>query len=640
MPRLNSHYRKILVLLFHASAVVSAIVLAFLLRFELLIPRVEMAHVVKACLGAMAVKLPILSLSRIDKTGWRYIGIQDLFRMLRTNLIASVAFTILMVFVVGQNFPRSVYCVDFLLCFLLVVSGPLMFRSYHDGILIKKTVGKRQNVLIYGAGAAAVTLIKELKANPILQFDVVGLLDDNRQKRSMRLLGVPVVGSGRDAARLVARYSRWRDPIELILIAMPSASSGQMRDAVANCRAAGVPFKTVPGMGELISGRVLIHQIRDVSVVDLLGRNPVHLDWTAVREFLRNKSVMVTGAGGSIGSELCRQIARFEPAQLIALDQAESDLFRIQLELKTRHQGLNLVPELADIRNFKRLDEVIQRYSVDCIFHAAAYKHVPMMEAHPLEAVRNNVLGTWNLVEAASRHGVSDFVMISSDKAVNPTNVMGLTKRIAELILASRPTPAVGAAGTKFVAVRFGNVLGSNGSVVPVFKQQIEAGGPVTVTHPDITRYFMTINEAVELVLQASTIGKGSEIFVLDMGEPVRIADLAENLIRLSGHEPGKDIEIRYVGLRPGEKLNEELKLADENILPTFHQKIKIFQGSPVRPEEIDWTIQTIEGMLARGDEVGAIRSLWMLAPEYEPDQPWRDLLEKNPQLVAAISGR
>jgi FlaA1/EpsC-like NDP-sugar epimerase len=626
MARFISRYRNVLLFLFHVVAISGAVVSAFLLRFEFLIPPSEMDHLLKACGGALLVKLPILSLAKVGRGGWRYTGIQDLHRNFWANVTASIAFTILMSVVVGRNFPRSVYCLDLLVCFLFVVSGPVLFRSYKDGILRRTYNKKQSNVLIYGAGAAAVTILKELKANPALQYKVVGLLDDDRSKRGMSLMGAPVIGTGRDLARLAVRYIRRGDPLQLVLIAMPSASGREMQDAVSNCRMAGIPFKTVPGMGELISGKVLMTQIRDVSLEDLLGRNQVHLDFSSISAFLRDKVVMVTGAGGSIGSELCRQIARFEPARLVTVDQAESDLFRIELELTGRYPNLNLHLEIADIRDKTRVDEIISKNRVEYIFHAAAYKHVPMMEAHPLEAIKNNILGTWNLVDAATRGGVSHFVMISSDKAVNPTNIMGLTKRIAELIIASRPVPEEGT-GTKFVAVRFGNVLGSNGSVIPIFKQQIAAGGPVTVTHPEIKRYFMTTNEAVELVLQASTMGKGSEIFVLDMGQPVKIADLAANMIRLSGHEPDEDIEIRFVGLRPGEKLNEELSLEAEDAMPTFHEKIKIFRGSSSSQDDLEWAIDNLRRTVEQRDDVAAIAEMWKLAPEYQPDKHWRELL-------------
>jgi FlaA1/EpsC-like NDP-sugar epimerase len=369
-------------------------------------------------------------------------------------------------------------------------------------------------------------------------------------------------------------------------------------------------------MGELLTGKVLTSQIRDVSVVDLLGREPVQLDETLIRSSIQGNSVMVTGGGGSIGSELCRQIAGFRPAQLVIFERSESDLFRVHNELMARFPGVQVVPRVGDIREYAHVAEIVRRHAVRSIFHAAAYKHVPLMETHVLEAVKNNVLGTRNVVNAALRCGVANFLMISSDKAVNPSSVMGLTKRIAELIVNGMPAPEEGSR-TKFVSVRLGNVLGSNGSVVPLFMQQIAAGGPVTVTHPEMRRYFMTIPEAVQLVLQASTMGSGSEIFVLDMGEPVRIVDLAQNMIRLSGRET--EIEIRFEGLRPGEKLFEELLTEGENILPTYHEKIRIFRGVRKDPAEMDLWLNGVEALVAAGDEAGLMRRMTELVPEYRP---------------------
>lgn len=635
MARISSGRRRLFVVLFHAVAICSSVLIAFLLRFEFLLPRGEMGHVWKSLCIAMLVKSVVFRLEALDSGGWRYASIIELRRILRANLVASSAFAVITAAVVGANFPRSVYCIDFLVCFFLTAGARFAFRLYREGRTRRRGSDKKRRVLIYGAGSAGVTLLREVLENPSLHYRVVGFLDDDPSKQHQSLRGVPVLGTGRRAAAIVSKYRQRHQPIETILIAMPSASGRQMQDALANCRMTGIPCKTVPGVGELISGRVLIQQIRDVSVVDLLGRNPVHLDEDAVRRFLCGKSVMVTGAAGSIGSELCRQIARFDPECLVAFEQAESELFRIQNEICGRYPSLNFIPAMGDIRDFTRVQEVIRLHKTDCIFHAAAYKHVPMMECHPLEAIKNNVLGSHNLVQAASANKVSHFVMISSDKAVNPTNIMGLTKRIAELILSSMPIPH-GNFGTKFVAVRFGNVLGSNGSVVPLFKQQIEAGGPVTVTHPQIKRFFMTISEAVELVLQASSMGKGSEIFVLDMGEPVRITDLARNMIRLSGREPDKDIEIRFVGLRPGEKLQEEIMRIGEDVLPTYHEKINIFRGPGANRADIERAMRELQTLIDRRDADAAVRLLWSLAPEYVPDGEWREILsEARLQAVA-----
>lgn len=623
MNTLLTRWRTAIILACHASIVCVSLASAFLLRFEFSLPRGEWEHLATATWVALAVKHLTWHFARVFRGGWRYVGMIDLKRILQANLAASLLFSIACYAMIGASFPRSIYFIDFLLCFLLTAGARFAFRMYHEGLAQRSTSSRQKATLVYGAGAAGIVLLKEIRTNPDLHYKIVGFLDDAPGKRSAFVAGTPVLGAGRDLAKIVARLRRRGVNVEEILIAMPSATGRQMQEAVANCRSAGVVCKTVPGMSELLSGGVLIRQMRHISPVDLLGRNPVHVDERMVRSFIRGRSVMVTGAGGSIGSELCRQVARFEPAQLVAFEQGETDLFKIEKEMNNRFPSLEFRAEIGDIRDRARLDDVIRRNEVNCIFHAAAYKHVPMMEHHLLEAVKNNVLGTRNVVAAAQHHHVADFVMISSDKAVKPTNVMGLTKRVAELLVCSMPIPTV-AGGTKFVSVRFGNVLGSNGSVIPVFKQQIEAGGPVTVTHPDMTRYFMTISEAVELVLQSSVMGKGSEIFVLDMGEPVKIVDLAQNMIRLAGYEPYTDIEIRFTGLRPGEKLYEELMLEGEDIVATVHEKIKIFQGPPVEREMVSDVMRELEDLLARRDEAGVIACLRDLVPEYQPGAKWR----------------
>jgi FlaA1/EpsC-like NDP-sugar epimerase len=494
---------------------------------------------------------------------------------------------------------------------------------YHEMVLSEVSSKHRTTgILIYGAGVAGLNLVREIRSNPNLQYRIIGFLDDNSQKRHTSLLGVPVVGCGRDAARVVDRYRNHSLHVDEIVIAMPSASGRQVSEALANCRASGVPCKTIPSLGELLAGKVRVSEIREVSVENLLGRAPVHLEHDRIRESITGHTVMVTGAAGSIGSELCRQLAQFKPKCLVALDQAESELFRLEMELNENPGSARACPVIGDIRNYERIEEVIRQYGVTSIYHAAAYKHVPMMENNLIEAATNNVIGLYNVAEAASRTGVSSFVMISSDKAVNPANVMGLTKRVAELVVGSMPTLRQGCA-TRFVSVRFGNVLGSNGSVVPIFKAQIAAGGPVTITHPEIRRYFMTIPEAVQLVLQASTMGKGSEIFVLDMGEPVRILDLARNMIRLSGHEPDVDIPIRFVGLRPGEKLFEELSTAGDQVQPTRHEKIKIFCGESVQYGFMQHWIAELRLLLAKRNEGAVLAHMRGIVPEYQPSEKW-----------------
>lgn len=609
-------YRRVFILLVHAVVAAGSLSAAFLLRFEFAIPRGEMPYLVRGVWAALALKMLVFWIARFDRGWWRFVGVPDLLSVLSGNMAASLAFTVASYAVNGPGFPRSVYIIDFLLCFLLTAGVRFSVRLYYESVAKELSRENRKAILIYGAGVAGVTLVREIHSNPALGYRVVGFLDDKRSKRRAVLAGVRVLGCGRDAPRIVERHRRGANAIQEIVIAMPSATGREMREALANCRAAGVPCKTIPGVGELLTGKVLTRQIRELSVVDLLGREPVQLDESLIHASIHGRSVMVTGGGGSIGSELCRQIARFNPAALVIFERSENDLFRVHLELSERFPDVAVIPQIGDIREYARVESVIRRFHVESIFHAAAYKHVPMMESHVVEAVKNNVLGTANLAMAAHAAGVEQFVMISSDKAVNPVNIMGLTKRVAELIVSAMPGPGEGGR-TRFVSVRFGNVLGSNGSVVPLFKQQIAAGGPVTVTHPDMRRYFMTIPEAVQLVLQASTMGKGSEVFVLDMGEPVRIVDLARNMIRLSGREA--EIEIRFTGLRPGEKLFEELITGGEDILPTYHEKILIFRGPRNPWADMERWLARMEALAADGGEPDIIAHMSALVPEYRP---------------------
>jgi FlaA1/EpsC-like NDP-sugar epimerase len=437
-------------------------------------------------------------------------------------------------------------------------------------------------------------------------------------------MDVPVLGGGRDIARIAERYRNRHLEIEEVIIALPSATGLEMREAHANCRGANVRCRTIPSIGDLLRGKYLSDQLRNISLDDLLGREQIRLEEDRIQRSIAGRRILITGAAGSIGSELCRQTARFSPARLVLLDQAESELFKIDQQLSQSYPDLDIVPVIGDIRHSRTLEDVVQRHSIDSIYHAAAYKHVPMMESHLLEAVRNNIIGTWNLVETARKNHVRSFVMISSDKAVNPTSVMGVTKRIAELIVSAASKDKDNR--TSFVSVRFGNVLGSNGSVVLTFRNQIASGGPVTVTHPEMRRYFMTLREAVQLVLQASTMGKGSDIFVLDMGKPVLILDLARNMIQLAGLVPDDDIEIRFTGLRPGEKMFEELALKGENILPTYHEKIRIFKGKEIEAGVLLKWLVRLQVSLERGDENRILLDLTELVPEYRPQQAERTM--------------
>jgi FlaA1/EpsC-like NDP-sugar epimerase len=613
-----ARYRRPVIAFIDLGLIVLALIAAFLLRFDFAIPASEARHLIIAFAIALPLKSLVFQFAGMHRGLWRFASFAELGRVFGANVLASTSFVLVTLALADHAFPRSIYVLDFLLCFLFTSASRFALRLYREILMARLPRGGCKGVLIYGAGAAGITLIREIRANPKLRYEALGFLDDDPRKLNASITGLKVLGTGRDAARIVSRFQNRLPRVDEIIIAMPSATARQMLEAVANCRSAGVRFRTVPGLTDLLSGKVLSNQIRNVSLADLLSRDAVHLEEDRIREKLSGRCALVTGGAGSIGSELCRQLTEFGVERLVILDQAESDLYRIELEIRQNFPKKSIVVEIGDIRDYARICDVMERNSVDVVFHAAAYKHVPMMEAHVLEAMRNNVLGTWNVVRAAERCGVSRFVLISSDKAVNPTSIMGATKRVAELILTSmsnRSSPSA----TKFMAVRFGNVLGSNGSVVPLFQAQIAQGGPITITHPDVRRYFMTIREAVQLILQASTMGNASEVFVLDMGQPVRIMDLARQMVRLCGLEPGEDIDFRITGLRPGEKLFEELITEGDDIVPTYHSKIKICKANSASREDMEAWIEKLVELLHKREAAPVVAHLSALVPEYLP---------------------
>ena len=619
MKRVFLDQRRLQIGLLHMAIIVVSLGIADLLQFDFSLSGEEISLFKRALLVAIPVKMLAFALARLNRRWWwQFVDLRDLNPLFIANAAGSLAFGSITELWTGPDFALSIYFIDFLLCFMLTAAARFSVRLYNERVITGRATNDGKHILIYGAGEAGAMLVREIRANTRLRFHIIGFLDDDPRKTGAELHGIPVLGTGADVSRIVEQQEANGRRIEEIIVAMPSATGHQMEEALGNCRAAGLPCKTLPGLGELLSGKVLSSQIRSISVNDLLGREPVRLDESSIRAAIADRTVLVTGAGGSIGSELCRQVAGFGPRRLVALDQAESELFKIDLELRAKFPSLDLAAEMGDIRDAARVEAVMRQHDVHTVFHAAAYKHVPMMEAHVLEAVKNNIFGTRNVVQAAVRNGVSNFLMISSDKAVNPTSVMGVTKRVAELIVSGMPGNRTGN-GTRFVSVRFGNVLGSNGSVVPIFQSQIAAGGPVTVTHPDARRYFMTIREAVQLVLQASTMGSGSEIFVLDMGEPIRIADLARNMIRLSGLVPDQDIEIRYMGMRPGEKIFEEITTQGEHVLPTYHAKIKIFEGPRVSRVVLEQWMNDLQRLLGTGGHSAIVEHFTRMVPEYEP---------------------
>lgn len=513
---------------------------------------------------------------------WRYAGAEELISI----VVASISYAIPCMIVhrlIGYNYPMLFYIVNVILVIALTGGVRLSYRTGRRLTKISYIEDDISKVLLIGGGAAGNIVINEIKVNPQMKKRVVGILDDDLNKLGRKIHNIKILGTTDEVKKIVEENN-----IDEIIIAMANVSKEEKRVIIEKCQQTKCKLKTLPGIYEIIDGKVDIKKIRDVEIEDLLGREPIKTNLNEISNYIEEKVVLVTGGGGSIGSELCRQIASFNPKHLIIVDNYENNAYAIQQELIRKYGGsLNLSTIIASIREEVRMEEIFKEYRPEVVFHAAAHKHVPLMEKSPSEAIKNNIFGTYKVASLADKYNVRRFVLISTDKAVNPTNIMGATKRAAEMIIQTLNERS----NTEYVAVRFGNVLGSNGSVIPLFKKQIEEGGPVTITHPDIIRYFMTIPEAVGLVIQAGAMAKGGEIFILDMGDPVKILDLANNLIRLSGFEPGVDIKIEYTGLRPGEKLYEELLMSEEGITKTENKKI--FIGKPV-----DFSIDRVENYL------------------------------------------
>lgn len=582
---------------------------AFMLRFDFKIPPVQLRHLFFALSIWIVLKSAAFQFANLNRRGLRYVSISDAYRLIGAN-VAGSAFSCSIILLFGPTgFPRSIYLSDFILSILSTAGLRVVVRMVTEAMQAGMPSAFEKTTLIYGAGEAGIALQREIRNNSRLAYRVCGFIDDSPQRKGLIISGVRVLGGGNDLKRLVGKHD-----VELILIAIPSATGLEMSRILAACHEAEVECKTIPGLGDVIEGRGLAGQIRDVAVEDLLGRTPVHLKESEIRRTLAGRVVLVTGAAGSIGSELCRQIARFEPAAIVGFEIAESPLFEIDREMRRTFPRVPFYPEIGSIQSRARLDEVLRQYQPSVVYHAAAYKHVPLMETHVFEAIENNIFGTYNVALAAADHGVEDFVLISSDKAVRPTNMMGATKRIAELLL-----QALQNGGTQYVTVRFGNVLGSSGSVIPIFKRQIAAGGPVTVTHPEMRRFFMTIPEACQLVLQASAIGKGGQICILDMGQPVKIVDLARNLVLLSGLKPDKDIRIEFTGMRPGEKLCEELSTLLEDTVPTDHEKVRIFVGNGLTEEDLIGWLDSLREICEARDLGRLLVMLKDTVPDYNP---------------------
>ncbi|MCF8111437.1 MAG: polysaccharide biosynthesis protein [Desulfobacteraceae bacterium] len=600
---------------------------AYLIRFELDIPGRHWSLFFQVLPVALIIKPALFYFFDLYHGMWRYTSIADLINVIK----AAFASTLLIIFLLllinrFAGYSRSVFIIDLLLTVILISGFRVAVRFYFESItegmnpreVMKNIAGRlihvpadQKKLLIIGAGDCGEKMFREIRDNAHLKYKVVGFIDDNPTKIGKKIHGVPVRGSVEELPAVAEKLKA-----DEILIAVPSARGEQMRRIVEHCKKSEIPYKTVPSMGELIDGRVTYSSIRDVAYSDLLGREAVRLDKEKIGAYLYDQCVMVSGAGGSIGSELCRQICRYQPKTLLLFERGENLLYHIEMELRSDFKFTEIVPILADIQDPRQVEKAFSQYLPQTVFHAAAYKHVPMLENQPWTPVKNNILGTANLAEAAKKYGVERFVFVSTDKAVRPANIMGVSKRVAEMLIQNQngsghiQTP-------RFVSVRFGNVVGSEGSVVPLFKKQIERGGPVTVTHPDMTRYFMMIPEACQLILQAGGMGHGGEIFILDMGRPVRILDMARDLIRLSGFEPEKEIGIDFIGLRPGEKLCEELITDDEATLPTSHEKIMVIKSSECDLATLQEKIDALT-KAAQAQDAQEIRRIFSeIVPEY-----------------------
>lgn len=592
----------------------ACVYLSLIMRFDVGIVSIEPQYIsnyVENVLPYTIMSLLIFWLFRLYHSLWQYASIAEVYRIAEACIIVEVVH-FLSNKIMGNMLPRSCYFNAAIYLIIAICASRFMYRMIRTVLNKYRNIKTSNNVMIIGAGEATNVIMREIQNSSYLaNSNIACIIDDDRREVGKYIRGVKVIGT-RDKIKEAAKLY----DIDEIIFAIPSASNEVKRDILNICKETDCTLKILPGVYQMVDGEINVNSIRNVDVLDLLGRDPIEVDIESIMGYVKDKVIMVTGGGGSIGSELCRQLVSHKPKQLIIFDIYENNAYDIQQELKINYPDANVVTLIGSIRNVSRLESVFAQYKPDIVYHAAAHKHVPLMEVSPDEAVKNNVVGTWNVARMADKYGVKKFVMISTDKAVNPTNVMGATKRICEMIVQTYNEISK----TDFVAVRFGNVLGSNGSVIPLFKRQIEAGGPVTVTDPNIIRYFMTIPEAVSLVLQAGAYAKGGEIFILDMGEPVKIDDLAKNLIRLSGYTLGVDMEIKYTGLRPGEKLYEELLMKEEGLQETDNKLIHI--GKPIEFDKENF-FDNLEKLKEEAySETGNIRELIKeVVPTYHPGE-------------------
>lgn len=625
---LNKNIRKIsfwTVLFADMFFLVAAHLSAYLIRFEGQLTVWEWNNIKTILPLLLIFKITVFVLLGLYRGMWRYTGLTDLLNILKATLLTTfTAMGCILLINRFIGFSRAVFVLDGLLTFIFIAGTRVALRMFFSkkqelaSLSGKNQKINRKKLLLIGAGDAAEKIIREVKDNHALPYRIIGLLDDNPRKIGKRIHGISVLGEIGELHYIIDKMT----PDE-ILISIPSADREQMNRIVESCRTTNVPFKTLPGLNEIINEQFSIRSMREVSYKDLLGRPSVNLELDKIELVLENKIVLVTGAGGSIGSELCRQIIRFKPRQLILFDASEHNLYQIEMEILHEIGFTNYIPVLGRIQEPELLSHVFKKYQPQVVFHAAAYKHVPMIEHNPWEAVTNNIIATHRLIETSVHNQVERFILVSTDKAVRPTNVMGASKRMTEKIMqcycqkiAEKSSSEV---STRFMAVRFGNVLGSSGSVIPLFKKQIELGGPVTVTDPDMTRYFMSIEEAAQLILQAASMGEGGEIFILEMGTPIRIGQMARDLVRLCGREPDSEIEIKYIGLRPGEKLHEELITEGEGIVPTDHEKIMVLRSTHANEANILESLPRLEKLAEKLDANGIKKILGEIMPNYSP---------------------
>ena len=568
--------RQLMLIIVDILSIIFSLYGSLILRFEGLLEQTYVSNINSVLLIVIILNIAILFLMKMYKSLWQFASVTELFNVITSSILCSLV-NIVIFEIANKDLPEACYFLYFLLLTLCLGITRFSYRfiRMYKSHIVPKSRRELQKVMIIGAGLAGEKTYQEITYNPSVYKKVVCFIDDDKSKQGRRIHDVTVYGGREKIIEAAKKFG-----VEEMLLAMPSGNRKEVANILNICKETKCQIKKLPGIYQMINGDIHISDFKDVEIQDLLGREPIKVNIEDIIRYVTGKVVMVTGGGGSIGSELCRQIAASGPKQLIIVDIYENNAYDIQLELKHKYPNLNLETIIASVRNSKKMDKLFEKYQPDIVYHAAAHKHVPLMEDSPNEAVKNNVFGTLNVVKAADKYKTKKFILISTDKAVNPTNIMGATKRICEMIVQSYNKQSQ----TEYVAVRFGNVLGSNGSVIPLFKKQIKEGGPVTVTHPDIIRYFMTIPEAVSLVLQAGAYAKGGEIFILDMGEPVKIADMARNLIKLSGYEPDVDIKIKYTGLRPGEKLYEELLMKEEGLQDTPNHLIHI--GKPIALDE------------------------------------------------------